>query len=88
MTSDDIVFTATYGDEEKTVRLFAPAGSGDGYHVYIDKLYNGTVVKIRGEWVGHLNENSDLITADFEILGDIIDAHLGGYLLPAHPAAN
>jgi hypothetical protein len=69
-----IELEAHYGDTIKKVVVTNPPGGGSGYHVYIDKRYNGSVVKYKGEWVGHLNPKSDLQTADIDILGEIIDS--------------
>jgi hypothetical protein len=70
-----IEFLATYGDEQKEVELFAPVGASDGYQVLVNRRYHGTILKYNGEWIGHLNPNSDITGADILILGDIIDAH-------------
>lgn len=71
-----IEFTAHYGDQLKQVELSTPYGGGDGYHVYIDRYYNGVIVKLNGEWVGHFNPKSELQAFDIEILGEMIDNSL------------
>lgn len=71
-----IMFTAHYGDVQKKVELFEPLGSADGgCHVMIDHFYNGTLVKLKGEWVLHYNK-TDLYSEDILILGAIIDEQL------------
>ena len=69
-----IQLTAFYGNELKHVVVSNPYGGGAGYHVYINKRYNGTIVKRNGEWVGLLNPKSDLKAADIELFGEIVDA--------------
>lgn len=68
-----IEFTATFGHVRKTVRLVQPAGGVGGYQVFIDKIYQGMIVKPQGEWVGHLNPASQLTGDDIGVIGEVID---------------
>lgn len=66
-------FTATYGDEKKNVKITEPNGTGGGFQVFIDDYYQGMLMKLNNEWVGHLNDKSQLSPDDISALGDIID---------------
>lgn len=68
-----IEFRATFGHVKKTVRLTHPSGGAGGYQIFIDKVYQGMIVKINGEWVGHLNPASWLIGDDIGVLGEVIE---------------
>jgi len=57
--------------DNRLVRLSAPIGGSNSYHVYIDNYYQGNLVFLNGEWVGHVN-NNDLTTEDIQILGELI----------------
>ena len=69
----DIEFMAAFGDDRKRVRISRPQGSSSGYQVFIANYYQGIIVKLNNEWVGHLNARSELTSDDILILGDIID---------------
>lgn len=71
--SIQIEFIAHYGDEQKTVELSVALGGSGGYGVVINKYYHGVLYRRNGEWVGHLNDNSDITTTDVSILGEIIE---------------
>lgn len=73
----DIEFTANLHGIKKKVELSNPYGGGEGYHVYIDRYYYGTIVKLKGQWVGHMNPKSDLTEAQIQKMGKIIDEHEG-----------
>lgn len=69
-----IEFTATFGRVRKTVKLREPSGGAGGYQLFIDDFYQGMIVKIKGEWVGHLNPASQLTGDDIMAIGEIIDS--------------
>lgn len=69
-----IEFTATFGHVKKTVRLTQPSGGAGGYQLFVDDFYQGMIVKIKGEWVGHLNPASQLTGDDIMAIGEIIDS--------------
>lgn len=56
-------------------------GSG-GYQVLIDNYYNGEIRKIGGEWVGYLNQRSDLTSDDVQFIGGLIDTAIVARYLP------
>lgn len=67
---NEIVFTASFGDEKKTVRIINPDGGGEGWQVTIDYYFRGTLFKREGQWVCFEKWlNSD----DVQILGEMID---------------
>ena len=70
-----IEFIANTAGIRRRIKLMNPTGGGDGYHVYIEKFYNGTIVKLKGQWVGHLNAESDLSDAQIKRLGEIIEEY-------------
>lgn len=74
MTS--IEFTAAFVHVQKTVRLTQPSGGAGGYQIFIDKVYQGMIVKINGEWVGHLNPASWLTGDDIGVIGEVIESHI------------
>lgn len=71
MTS--IEFTATFGHVRKTVKLSQPAGASGGYKIFIDGFYQGMIVKLNGEWVGHLNPASQINGDDIGVIGEVIE---------------
>lgn len=68
-----IEFDAAYGNDRKMVVIRQLSGLGNIYQVFIGNYYEGTIVKLNGEWVAHLNLKSDLTADDIQLLGDIID---------------
>jgi len=48
----------------------------DNYHIFIDNSYQGKVVKLKGNWVGHLTYDSDLTIDEVKLLGSIIEDKL------------
>ncbi len=42
-SKNDIILTATFGDETKEIRLTAPSGANGIYHIMIDNYYYGSV---------------------------------------------
>lgn len=70
-----IEFPASFGHVQKTVRLTQPSGGAGGYQIFIDKVYQGMIVKIKGEWVGHLNLASWLTGDDIRVLGEVIESY-------------
>lgn len=56
--------------------LVSPNSRGDNYHVFIDNDYQGNVVKLQGQWVGNLDQSSDLTIDEVIILGRIIEEKL------------
>jgi hypothetical protein len=68
-----IEFDAAYGNDRKMVVIRQLSGSGKIYQVFIGNYYEGTIVKLNGEWAAHLNLKSDLTADDIQLLGDIID---------------
>ena len=53
-----------------------PNSKGDNYHIFIDNDYQGNVVKQKGQWVGNLEQNSDLTIDEVYLLGHIIKEKL------------
>ncbi|MDB4919862.1 hypothetical protein [Mucilaginibacter sp.] len=65
-------FTASFGDEQKTVRIsHVNTGSG-GYAVLIDNYYYGDLIKRNGEWILMSNTNK-LTIDDIQILGELVE---------------
>ena len=56
--------------------MVSPNSTGDNYHIFIDNNYQGDVVKLKGRWVGNLDETSDLTIDETIILGRIIEDKL------------
>lgn len=56
--------------------LVSPNSKCDNYHVFIDNDYQGNVVKLQGQWVGNLDQHSDLTIDEVMILGRIIEEKL------------
>ncbi|MBC7948671.1 MAG: hypothetical protein H7Y42_12360 [Chitinophagaceae bacterium] len=71
----ELHFPWTVGSQRRALKVAQPNGGGESYHVYIDKLYQGTLRKLDGRWSAHLNSLSILTTADICVLGDLIDTH-------------
>lgn len=68
-----IVSVAVYGDQRKELVISQPSGAGNDFHIFIDKYYEGSIVKLKGDWVGHLIPKSRLTADDVQILGEMID---------------
>jgi hypothetical protein len=73
MIRESIKFKAPFGDERKDIMLGNPHGGSEGYQVYIDDYYQGTIVLRDGQWIGHLNDRSELTIDDIQILGERIE---------------
>lgn len=56
--------------------LINPNKNGEDYHVFVDNIYQGNVVKLNGHWVGNLQQNTVLTIDEFKILGCIIEKKL------------
>jgi hypothetical protein len=56
--------------------LVSPNSSADNYHIFIDNDYQGNVVKLKGRWVGNIDQYSDLTIDEVMILGRIIEEKL------------
>lgn len=72
----EIIFLAAFSEQQKEVRVTQPNGAGNDFQVFVEKYYQGVLVKLKGEWVGHLNPNSLLTADDILILGEMIDLAL------------
>jgi hypothetical protein len=71
----DIEFAASFGLEKKTVKISEVSKGAEGYHVYIDKYFYGSLSKIRGEWVHHACQ--PWFTADdIQAIVEIIEANM------------
>jgi hypothetical protein len=70
-----IEIMGSFGNEKKLIKIVQPHLSGNVYQVLIDNWYQGSIMKIRGEWLAYWNAKSDLGTDDIAIIGDIIDGH-------------
>jgi hypothetical protein len=46
-----IEFGSAYGNDRKMVVIRQLSGSGKIYQVFIGNYYEGTIVKLNGEWV-------------------------------------
>lgn len=68
-----IEFTATFGHVRKKVVLSQPTGGAGGYQLFIDGFYQGVIVKLAGEWVGHLGREPVIAGDDIGVLGEIIE---------------
>lgn len=68
-----IEFTATFGHVQKTVRLSQANGGDGGYQIFIDDYYQGTIVKLNGEWAAHLGREPSITGDDIGVLGEIIE---------------
>lgn len=49
-----------------------PNSQGNNYHIFIDNDYQGNIVRLKGHWVGNLDQNSDLTIDEVNLLGHII----------------
>lgn len=56
--------------------MISPNDSTDNYHIFIDNDYQGNVVKLKGRWIGNLDQHSDLTMEEVTILGRIIEEKL------------
>jgi hypothetical protein len=70
---NDIEFMATFGHVRKAVKLSQPMGGASGYQLFIDNFYHGMIVKLNGEWVGHLGREPTISGDDIGVLGEIIE---------------
>jgi hypothetical protein len=68
-----IEIEASFGNKKKAVQIVQPAGAGGLYQILISNYYHGTVSKINGEWVAHLNAKSELTGDDIQIITDLIE---------------
>lgn len=68
-----IDLSAKFDDGVKTLTITQPVGSEDSYHLFIDRHYQGAIVRYKGEWVGHLNELSRLTRRNIQTIGVIIE---------------
>jgi len=74
MPFTNIVFTASYGEEDRNVVISAPNGAqGGGFNILVDNYLYGRLFKRNDIWVGFFNKGTDITGADIEELGDIID---------------
>jgi hypothetical protein len=71
-----IEFKASFGNKKKAVEIIQPAGAGGLYQILIDRYYHGTMNKINGEWVAHLNRNSELTGDDVQIIIDLLEKNM------------
>jgi hypothetical protein len=69
----DIDFKAAVGDQFWEVKL-SWQRSIIGYQIYIDKYFDGTIVKSKSGWVAHFNAPSILTGDDILVLGDMIES--------------
>lgn len=70
-----IEFIVRYNGVENNVELSTVNGGPSGWHVLINKYYNGTVVKLKDVWVGHMNERCKLTDEQIQAIGKRIDAY-------------
>ena len=74
MPFTNIVFTASYGEEDRNVLISAPNGAyGGGFNILVDNYLYGRLFKRNDIWVGFFNQGTGITGADIEELGDIID---------------
>jgi hypothetical protein len=71
---------AVFGEVRKRYQLTQQNGAGGEYQIFINRYCQGTLVKRKGEWVGHLNHRSKLTTADVLVLGEMLDNAFPGSL--------
>ncbi|MDM8176837.1 hypothetical protein QT327_21220 [Olivibacter sp. 47] len=71
---EEIKIEAAFGEETKLITLSIPSGTSGHYAIMVDKYYNGTLEKRGTEWIGHLNQLSELTSDDIYIMGEILDS--------------
>lgn len=69
----EITFKQQHNGAIRNFELSNPSGGSDGYFVYIDRYYQGTIVKLKGEWVGHMNDRCLLTDEEIQALGKMVD---------------
>ena len=63
-----------YEGARKSFTLMSPSGAGaDGYHVYINNFYQGSIFFRNNAWHGHMNDKCKLSDLQIKKLGKIID---------------
>ena len=72
----EIIFKASFGKEDKTVKFVQASGSNGSYHIMIDNFYCGMLIKNENGYRGAFNDKYDFTTADIEILIEIITSAL------------
>jgi len=65
-----IQFTAAFGDETKQVELAYITGGY--YHIFIDRYYQGQIVKRQGKWTVLLQDPESMTIDDMQILSDMV----------------
>jgi hypothetical protein len=68
----DMDFKAPVGDEYWEVKI-SWEKSINGYQIYIDNYFEGTIVKYDRGWVAHLNTRTILTGDDISVLIGIIE---------------
>lgn len=74
---NSIDLPANFNGVIKTLTIAQPEGSGDSYQIMIDRYYQGTIVRYKGNWVGHLNDRSTLTQKNIQTIGKIIENKFG-----------
>jgi hypothetical protein len=68
---------ARFDDGIKTLCIVQPVGGGDSYQILIDRYYHGTIGRFKGNWVGRLNDKSDLTEKNIHTIGKLIENKFG-----------
>lgn len=68
----DIVFTAPFGNDRKTIRISRPFGGSTNYSIHIDNYFQGEIFPSGDSWDGYLNSRSELQWVDIQLLGERI----------------
>lgn len=68
-----VIFDVPWGDRNATVEISQVVAGSGGYHIYIDRYYNGQMVYRNNEWVAQLNEKSELSLEDIQVIREKIE---------------
>jgi hypothetical protein len=71
-----IGFKTMWGDKEVIVNISEVNGNGGVYHVYFNSYYEGSIMRLNDQWVGHLPPHSCLGSDEVMVIGELIETKL------------
>lgn len=71
-----LTYSALFGDRTRKIYINQVNGA-QGYHVFIDDLYQGAVLLVNGKLEAHMVPRTDLSGDDVAAMLEVIDAEFG-----------
>lgn len=66
-------FLAPFGNEQKTVRIISPSGSGTTYNIFIDNYFKGSMHRQMHGWAVYFN-SGEFNSADADCLLEYMES--------------